>query len=506
MGKKFKLLPLCLGALVMLGGCTACAANPNDVKGIIENEKEVHDIVVVGAGISGLTCGYFLKDEDVLILEKKANVGGRTISSLHNSFSYAKGTEYIGSSEESLKKMIDELKLEPKEIPSPMDGYFDGESFYYGAKGIERYLVSNSDIEEYGEFSSLISEEYEKYEEIPYIEYNDHVKELDHITASDWLQDNDISDVYIKKYNVTSKGLFGATMDEISALSFIPEAAFDYEGNSEDEYLDYDFEDSIQEYEDALKENSGSYSFETGLTELTNKLYDVLKEKIYLNSTVISVKKDGDLYEITYVDELKNSYKVYANKVVMAVPSPEVLNVASSVLTEDKEELMKSIRFSSYVTVALFSDEPIFDKAFDLAVPDDYFFTDVYDATWIERYYNEDKKDIEEYIATVYVAPKISSDHSIDFMTDEEILENVYKDLDKIFPEASDKVTGYDIEHFPFAYPIMDTGAYERLIELNNLNHGSFILAGDYMMYPTFEAAVESGYLASERIKEYSDN
>ncbi|AMP19881.1 hypothetical protein AZF37_00645 [endosymbiont 'TC1' of Trimyema compressum] len=97
-----------------------------------EQRIEKHDVVVVVGGISGLTSGYFLKNEDVLILEQKDTVGGRTVSGVHNSFTYAKGNEYLGTPETVLAQMIEELSLEPKEIPSPMDAMFDGKHFYYG--------------------------------------------------------------------------------------------------------------------------------------------------------------------------------------------------------------------------------------------------------------------------------------------------------------------------------------------------------------------------------------
>ena len=46
----------------------------------------------------------------------------------------------------------------------------------------------------------------------------------------------------------------------------------------------------------------------------------------------------------------------------------------------------------------------------------------------------------------------------------------------------------------------MTLGAYRRLRRLHELNAGNLMLAGDYMIYPTFEAAVESGALAANKL------
>ena len=55
---------------------------------------------------------------------------------------------------------------------------------------------------------------------------------------------------------------------------------------------------------------------------------------------------------------------------------------------------------------------------------------------------------------------------------------------------------------FPLAYPVMAPGAYKRLIRLNEITDGRVLLAGDYMIYPSFEAAADSGDFAADKIKE----
>lgn len=487
-------------AVSIIAGCLGVKASYVDEGATKAVERR--EVVIVGGGIAGLTCGYYLEDDDFVILERKSSVGGRTLSGMHNNFTYAKGTEYLGTPESPLVEMIEELGLEPQEIPSPMDAYFDGKNFYYGEEGIKRYLITNSDYDAYEEFTDLVLDAYDSYDEVPDLYYGTKAKRLDNTSARQWLLNNKISEVFINKYNVASKGLFGANLDEISALSFIPEAAYDYdeEDLEEIDYDDYDEEDLEEEYIEATEEESGSYSFVKGLTELTDKLAEELDDNIRYNSRVTSVVKKGRNYEVSYKEEDGKEVKIIAANVVLAVPAPEALKIASTALSKEKVQLMSQIQYSSYATVALFSEKPIFNKAFDLAVPDDYFFTDIYDSTWMERYYDEDKKDIEESIMSVYVAPKVSTDHSLDTMSDEMLLHNIYKDLDKIFPGASSQITGYDIERFPYAYPVMSKGAYKRLMRLNNLNTGSLILAGDYMIYPTFEAAVESGYLAADEL------
>lgn len=465
--------------------------------------QEHHNIVIVGAGISGLTSGYYLKDKDIVILEKQNSVGGRTISGVRNNFSYAKGTEYLGLPEDHLAEMLTGLGLTPKEIPSPMDAYFDGTNFYYGSGGLHRYFVKNSSNTEYKNFVQLLLNAYSNYDEIPNTVYDAQAQAFDNMTAKQWFANNGISDLYSKKYNVASRGLFGASLDDISALSFIPEASFDYDTT---DLYDLTPEDlSItpeEEYANALAEKSGSYTFPKGLTEITNKIAEVLGSKIRLNSNVSSVTKQGDQYIITYKDASNNNVTLTSDAIVLAVPAPIALMIAPTVFSQEQANVINQIKFSSYATVALFSDTPIFDKAFDLAVPDTYFFTDIYDSTWVQKFYGG-KKASTDNIMSVYIAPQTYTDHSLDTMSDQDLINSVYTDLNKVFPGASSKITGYDIQRFPYAYPVMTLGAYNRLLQFDDLNKGSLVLAGDGMIYPTFESAVESGYLASQRINAF---
>lgn len=474
-------------------GCSAAGQSEN---------QEKRDIVVIGGGIAGLTATHLLKDENVLLLEKEPVGGGRTTSGIHGAFHYAKGTEYLGSPDKNLAKLLTDLNITLKEIPSPMDAHFDGKSTYLGSEQIGQYLVANSDPKTYQRFKKLITDAAEKYEEVPDLKYDETAKHLDGISAEQWLRENDIPDVFIKKYNVASKGLFGATLAEISALSFIPEARFDYDEESAAPGEDVPTSIDPSEKPDPTDDRSGSYSLEKGITELTGKIEAELGNKVRHESTVTRVEKSGEIYKVTYTDKEPSEHTILADKVILAVPAPVALKIAPDALSPEKKAIMETVKYASYATVALYSNEPIFNQAFDLSVPDDYYFTDVYDATWVERHYSPEKRDLKEYIASVYVAPKNGADHSLDTISEKELLNNVYTDLEKITPGASNKVTGHDVQKFPYAYPIMSTGAYGRLSKLNELNTGSLVLAGDYMIYPTFEAAVDSAYLAVEKIKD----
>jgi oxygen-dependent protoporphyrinogen oxidase len=89
-------------------------------------------ILVVGAGISGLTAAYFLKKagQDVLVLEAAGHVGGRMFTVDWEGFRVDGGAKFVTTSDRSLLAMIRELGLEDQLVRSeeglPITIYRDG--------------------------------------------------------------------------------------------------------------------------------------------------------------------------------------------------------------------------------------------------------------------------------------------------------------------------------------------------------------------------------------------
>ncbi|MEE4240454.1 MAG: FAD-dependent oxidoreductase, partial [Desulfopila sp.] len=231
-------VPLLLSIVIALFSClgTPAAAAP------VENRDEIYDVIIVGGGIAGLTAAFSLAEYDLLVLEKNQQPGGRAFSGRHHGIPYAKGAEYLGNPEAPLKEIITALGLTLRQIPAPADLIAFSGRFYIGDYGKAQLLISRSSRGEYNRFAATVLTAYEKYEEIPDLVFNDAVRRLDSITARQWFAENNFSPIYEEIYNVAFRGLFGANIDEISALSVIPELAFDFE-----DFENLDEDDDLKE-------------------------------------------------------------------------------------------------------------------------------------------------------------------------------------------------------------------------------------------------------------------
>ncbi len=452
-----------------------------------------YDVIIIGGGIAGLSAAFFLDEFDIKVLEKENRVGGRAISGIYQGFSYAKGTEYLGKPEGIIEEIVNQLNLRPLEIPSPTDVLFFNQTYFYGDDGSSIMYIQNSSLEELNRFIATIKELADQYEDVPELDLESDIAGLDDLSAQEWLEQSGYSEIYLERFNVAARGLFGANLEEISALSFVPEIAFDYfdaEPITNPNELENEF--NIGEYE------TGTYSFMTGIDEITNAIAVQLGDKVQLNSTVTQVIEEEDRILVQYSDLSGILHTLEADCVILTVPAPVALDIASEALLTEQIEILKQIQYAVYATMALFSNEPIFNQGFDLTVPGDLFFTDVYDSTWVQRFYEPTLKNQQDYINSVYVAPQTFHDRSLLGLSDDELLSRMSEDLEKIFTGVNEKIVGFDIQRFPYAYPIMTLGAYKRLTRLHEINQGQLLLAGDYMIYPTFEAAAESGRMAAE--------
>lgn len=185
------------------------------------------------------------------------------------------------------------------------------------------------------------------------------------MTAAQWMDKNEIPQSYKDKYNVTAMGLFGANLDEISALSLFEEVAFDFEG----------FDPSELEDEEGLPIRNGdesAFSFRTGIAEVSKSIAKHLGPAVRTSSTVTSIERNAEGgYTVHYLSG-GNEIIVEADIVVIAVPAPIAAKIASKVIPEEQSKVVNNIKYAPYVTCALFFSEPIFTKSFDLAMPPDF--------------------------------------------------------------------------------------------------------------------------------------
>jgi protoporphyrinogen oxidase len=76
------------------------------------SSTEKFDVVIVGAGLAGLTVAYRLGDKNVLLLEKEDVVGGRTVSMTMGPYVFNQGAQMIPGGDTNVARLADEVGVE----------------------------------------------------------------------------------------------------------------------------------------------------------------------------------------------------------------------------------------------------------------------------------------------------------------------------------------------------------------------------------------------------------
>ena len=80
-------------------------------------EPEQHDVIVIGAGIAGLSAAWDLRDRDVVVLERAHRVGGRIRSETRGDLWLNLGAHVYAGDNSAAGTLMHEVGAEPRDIP-----------------------------------------------------------------------------------------------------------------------------------------------------------------------------------------------------------------------------------------------------------------------------------------------------------------------------------------------------------------------------------------------------
>ena len=455
-----------------------------------------HDIIIVGGGMSGLTAAFFLHDYDVKVLERSAWIGGRDVSNSFTTFSY---TSPESTPRSALSKMIDGLDFEILEVPSPIRAYFENDQYFYGSDGLALHLIGESSVGEYNRFVMVVQTVFRQYHRIPNLILTGDLADLDNLTAQQWIDRNNFPTVFAEWLNGLARSHFGSSLEEISALSLIADIG--------PEFAVVEPVQDIHALENSpevgrVKTNRWGFA---DAEQARQKMTDFFGDQIQLNSSVTTIERINEIYIVTYEDAAGQSHTLTSKAVILAVPASIAPRLAPTLFDEEQQDILYQIAYRSYVMVQLTGGEPWFTNAMDVSFPKGARFTDIYDDTWMTRFYNSTSVT-DTYSWTIFVSPYNQAETELLDADDEGIMIQVYGDLETFFPDFDRNATEYSVERISNVDPIMTVGSYSRLLRLHEITNGGCILSGDFTVFPDFEGMIDSGYLAAQKTIRFLDS
>ncbi len=474
------------GLAALAAGCGVRAgADPRPE--IVQTAGGTYDAVVVGGGIAGLTAAFYLSGLKIRVLEREAGPGGRIRGGGGARGEMARAT-YIGRPYGALKEIIEKLGLEPWEIRAPLEAVFRDDQILYGPDGLAQLLSERSSAADFERFRSEVLADAVAYQDIPELDFTLPAARLDDVTAGRWFADRKWPPVFAEYYDTAARGRFGASLDDLSALALIPEMAFGLGGGTGDVA--------------APGAASGAFTFDGGLTALTSALAGWLGDVFQPRSRVIRVSKPDIDYRVEYADSSGKIKSLRAKFVILAIPAAEALAVDSGVLKAEARRLLDTVAYSSSAAVALATKESLFGRAFQLALQDGGAAVSLRDTSWLAGAREPAGVVGQSGTLVVQTAPAKLGEADWAGLMDDDLAKAAVRAVSRVFPGLPSQLAGRQVVRFARAYPVMSPGAFRRAARLNEVCDGRVLLAGDYMIYPDFEAAADSGDFAAEKVRE----
>lgn len=437
-------------------------------KGEPELLPGVQDTIIVGAGISGLTACWYLKDRKTLVLERSSRAGGLAFrGTTEEGIAYGRGSAYYSEPPESVLPLYKEMGFTPfelNEIPAPIDsafhqgklivGMWDEESF---KKLPKEFRAFHKQLLKDDKAGKVPSQPLDKATDLG----------LDRISAAE----------YLKPFGREVKGFLesycqsalGALSEDISAAAFV------------------NFYTS---------EVVPRYAWPGGTAGASLHLADKLKDFIRTGCTVVRVEQDDMGVFADFVQDGK-LFRARGRTAILAVPLRVIAQIFPG-LPEERKALISKIRYADYVVHQVFTSRDLYTKCYDTWFQD-RSFTDVIAARWIETKGFKQPPKGGPGILSIYqpLAPGRET-RALTEATVKAFAARAVRELEELVPELrQEKSLKIESYRWPSSIHVVSPGYFSAVAPKLIPPVGRISFAGNNLGTPSFEEAIYRGHEAA---------
>jgi oxygen-dependent protoporphyrinogen oxidase len=299
-------------------------------------------IVIIGAGISGLTTAYLLNKlgYDLTVLEKKKEPGGSIETIIEKGFLFDRGPNSALETHPLIGQLIEELGLED-------------ELSYANKKGNKRYILKNNKLHSLPMPPSVLmafirtklfspSAKFRLMAE-PFIRRS---KDGYYQSISEFVKRRLGKEFLDYAINPFVAGVYAGNPEDLSVKSAFPKL---YELEERYGGLIVGSIRSIRERKkraEKSKQSAKMLSFKNGMQVLPKAIANYLGDKVKPECEVTSIQKDDDNYNISYTREGKQKY-INCSNIISTVPA----YVASGLFGQFDDDVVKHLNKIYYPPV-----------------------------------------------------------------------------------------------------------------------------------------------------------
>ncbi len=434
----------------------------------------MHDIVIIGAGIAGLTAAYRLRDRDILLLEEKPIPGGRTESRTLGDYIYNAGAQVIMGNQSPVALLADELGVSRKlikktKLPLHLNGKLYSADTQPGL--LAKLPLSIGDKVRFARTAWKIRNRYKSLVGKSFDPSDPKIEELNSKTMAEFL--GPISPQLTAVWNAIATISDGIGIDITTPYHPIMILLHFLENE---------------------------YAVEGGTHQLTIALNDTLGEKSLLGTKVTHVEERENFVEVTFIKK-GTQQKVKTQRCIMAMPAPIVLDLIPG-LPDWKRNVLDKIDYASQTSAAFLLRTPsqqwLGEGVWRVPVANQRACA-ITDPTFMYSQKYRDKSG--QGLLRIYTGDLVSKDLiSKDRDAAIELLKN---DLEEIFPGIENHIIDADIGHWYYANVKWQPGHNRLFADLQSPTQ-RIHFCGDYTSAGYMIGSVQSAYRVVDEITDAS--
>ncbi|MDR6955409.1 oxygen-dependent protoporphyrinogen oxidase [Ancylobacter sp. 3268] len=441
-------------------------------------ETGMHDVVIIGGGIGGLSGAWRLRHRDVLVLEAGARPGGRLRSERRGDYWLNFGAHLFGESASPAGALADELGLEARPIPGDRMGIAFKGKVVAGGRSETFPLRLPLDL---GARLSFVKMGLKLRSGVM------RLLEVQKAVPGEPPGTRRMRQLSFENGRTLENYVGALTPDTELILRTITERTAADPSEMAAGY-------GLTSFAQVWSKHSFGRNLFGGSSRLPEAIASALGDRLHLNAEAISVEQKGEAVEIAYRQggELR---LVRARHAIVATPATVSAKILRGLPAETAEALGR-IRYGTFLSAAVLTSEtgPMpWDANYAIATPGLSFGV----------FFNQ--------ASTLRVGPRKAGGSLMLFrgargadelikLSDDEIARRFKADLEKLFPQARGIVEEIVIQRWPLGAPYSFPGRAALQSALTR-DLGRLHLAGDYLEFPCMDAAIATAGEAAAAIE-----
>lgn len=434
------------------------------------------DVIVLGAGIAGMTAAYEMREHRVIVLEELDRVGGRTYSGGDDQSWFNLGAQIVTSPR--LLSLCEELGIDTVSIEDADFAVGIDARWARGSTAEKLFLKMPLTLAQKADFAVTVLRLRRLLHRVPRMT-QDEKRGLDSQPLSRVI--GRAAPTTHQILNGFCEGAAGVPANEVSALMGLVYGL--------SAYID-------------PKSSKQVRAARGGTQRITQRIAEVLPAgAVRLGCRVVKVDQDSDLVTVHFEDQDGERQSLTARRVVCAMPSSAVVGVFDDLAGDMRTAMLSRAPYGQIVAVAW----PVKDRV--RAPWDGMFFLPVSGRSPFSLFTNfsylgkRDRPELGGHVVTIANAHKAQA---VLLGTDAEIVSRFFDHIVAMFPQARTLIdpAGAVVQRWsPVGLPWMRPGSYADRSALRRA-HGHVRFCGDYTAEPGLAGANNSGYHVGRSVAE----